>query len=175
LERIPVLTENNWKSKQTLDEFDKEIRKRMEAGPQIGKATITVFEDFQQYGVFVLIYFLKDVQLKIVSVLLCLQPEYGFTQFNFQKMLSISRSHISGVLKVLQVYRLVNAYPGNVKGRARGRQLVYSLSDKARDRLEQDLKDHDFFREAIVQTVQPFAEAYNMFHWRRDFLRQDPL
>lgn len=168
--RIPVLTENNWKSKLALDEFDKEIYGRMESGPEKGKATITVSEDFQKYGIFVLIFFLKDIELKVVSLLSCLEPGYGFTQVNFRMMLSISRSHISGVLKLLRVYELVDAYHGNAKGRARGRQLVYLLSDKARKRLEQDSKEHDFFREATFQTVQPYADAYSMFHWRRDIL-----
>lgn len=169
-ERIPVLTENNWKSKLALDEFDKEMYKRMESDPEKGKAIITVSEDFQKYGIFMLISSFKDIELKVVSLFLCLEPEDVFTQANLQKMLPISRSHISGVLKQLQIHGLVEFCRGNVKGRARGRQLVYWLSEGARKRLEQDLKEHDFFREATFQTVQPYADAYSMFDWRKDML-----
>jgi len=82
--------------------------------------------------------------------------------------LQISRSHASAIIKKLRNWRLLTTYKGGGKGRARGRQLVYALNDEARRILEQNLKEMDFLREAVIQTSKAATEKSPSFPWRKD-------
>jgi predicted transcriptional regulator len=183
LEAIPVLTENNWKSKQRMAEFEEYMRERRNAQPETEKPVLNMQEVFQKHGIIGLISLslygrVRDSDLKTISILLCYESARdGFTQVGLQKMLDVSRSHVSTILKRLRGWNLVSAYRANVKGRAHGRQLAYALDSETRKRLNQDLAEHDFFREAVVQVVKPFVEAFPGIDWRRDILwpNQQPI
>jgi predicted transcriptional regulator len=174
LEAIPVLTENNWKSKQRMDEFEEYMKERRNAQPQTEKPVLNMQEVFQKHGIIGLISLslygrVRDSDLKMISILLCYEA-VGFKQVGLQKMLDVSRSQVSTILTRLRGWHLVSAYRADVKGRALGRQLVYALDSEARKRLNEDLAEHDFFREAVVQVVKPFVEAFPDIDWRRDIL-----
>jgi len=173
LEIIPVLTENNWKSKQKMDEFQEYLKEKWDAKPQTENLVLEMPEVFQKHGIIGLIGLslrglVRDSDLKMISILLCYETTGVFKQVGLQKMLDMSRSYVSMILKRLRGWNLVRAYKVNVKGRAHGRQLGYALDSEARKRLNQDLAEHDFFREAVVQVVKPFVEAFPDIDWRRD-------
>lgn len=172
LEAIPVLTENNWKSKQRMDEFEEYMKEKWNARPQNENLILHMSEVFQKHGIIGLISLsrvglVRDSDLKTISILLCCETGV-FKQAGLQKMLDVSRSHISTILTRLRGWNLVSAYKVNVKGRAHGRQLGYALDSEAHKRLNQDLAEHDFFREAVAQVVKPFVEAFPDIDWRRD-------
>jgi predicted transcriptional regulator len=172
LEAIPVLTENNWKSKQRMDEFEEYMKERRNAQPQTEKPMLNMQEVFQKHGIIGLIGLslygrVSDSDLKTISILLC-HEKLCFTQIGLQKMLDVSRSQVSTILKRLRGWSFVTAGRADAKGRARGRQLAYALDSEALRRLNQDLAEHDFFREAVVQVVTPIVEAFPGINWRRD-------
>jgi predicted transcriptional regulator len=174
LEMIPVLTENNWKSKQRMDEFEEYMREIRNAQPQTERPVLNMQEVFQKHGVIGLIGLLRygrvrDSDLKTISILLCYEREgAAFTQVGLKQMLHVSKSQVSTILKRLREWNLVTADRANVKGRARGRKSVYALDSEARKHLNQDLAEHDFFREALVQVVTPIVEAFPEINWRKD-------
>jgi len=174
LERIPVLTMNDWECKQKMDECLGDFQSRIEAAsPETGKVAVGVREAFQKHGIFALIILAKNEDLKVISLFLCLEPDRYSSQRWLQAMLKISRSYISTILRRLREWGLIKAYKTNVKGRARGRQLLYMLDAEVRRLLDQNLKDCDFFCEAVVQTVKPIAETYTEVNWRKDVLWPD--
>ncbi|MGD0496751.1 MAG: helix-turn-helix domain-containing protein [Candidatus Bathyarchaeia archaeon] len=172
LEMIPVLTANNWKSKQRMDEFEEYMREIRNAQPQTEKPVLNMQEVFQKHGIIGLIGLslygrVRDSDLKTISILLCHEKLY-FTQSGLKKILHVSKSQVSTILKRLREWNLVTADRADAKGRARGRQLAYALDSEAFRRLNQDLAEHDFFREAVVQVVTPIVEAFPGVNWRED-------
>jgi hypothetical protein len=65
-------------------------------------------------------------------------------------------------LKIVTVHKIP------VKGRRNGRQICLALSTASRQRLEKDLLEYDFFREAVRNVVRPLALNYSTLRWRTD-------
>lgn len=179
LEKIPVLTENDRESYQRFLVLETElgnhyIQKNLGEDPSsLFTIESGVLKIFSKHGIFALINFLSKTELGMIFLFLGVEPDQWLSQVWFQVVMEISRSHVSTILKKLLVLRLIQAgKPSSVKGRARGRQLVYQLSDKARKILEEDLKNHSFFRKAVIETIDPIADRFPMFHWRKDLRKQ---
>jgi len=185
LEKIPVLTEVDWKSKQRWDAFQKNLaddfrREKTGRGPQdvfkiengVTKISVEYLRDlFSKYGIFALIHFFNKTELEMLFQFLDFEPDKWLYQVLFRRTMGISRSYVSTILKRLLGWRLIGAWKTSVKGRARGRQLVYTLTDEAREILEQDLRNHDFFRDAVLETVGPIADRFPKYSWRKDLLK----
>lgn len=180
LEKIPVLSENDWKSKQRWDAMWKELRDEFgrmrpyEELEDMFKIEKGLPKIFSKYGIFAPIPFFTGSQLETLFLFLCLEPGHCPKQVWFQLVMEISRSYVSTILKKLQRWGLIQAWraPARaVRGRARGRQQMYELSDGARKILDQDLRNYDFFRDAVIQTVGPIAERSPTYHWRKDLVK----
>ena len=83
--------------------------------------------------------------------------------------MGLSAARVSGILKMLKEWGLIKDRSwGGVKGRARGRQRFFFVSEKAREVLEKDLQNHVFFRKMIIEAVGPVAKRYSDEAWRKD-------
>ena len=177
LEKIPVLSENDWKSKQRWDAMLEELTDEFgrmrpyEELEDMFKVEKSLPKIFSKYGVFALIPFFTGSQLEAVFLFLCIEPDYRAKPIWFQIVMEISRSYVSMILKKLFSWRLIQAWKAPAMGRARGRQLAYALSDEAREILDEDLRNHDFFRDAVIQTVGPVAGKLPDYHWRKDLVK----
>jgi len=177
LEQIPVLSENDQRAR-----WQKWLRIKMDvdrcrfgSNPRHELAKLFEIEDglpkiVNEYGIFALIYFFNMTELKVLFLFLGLKDGYP-RQIFFQYVMRISRSYVSTILNKLKRWRLIEAWKPPVKGRAHGRQLTYGLSDKARERLEEDLRTYDFFRSAVAETVSQTAETFPKLPWRKDLLK----
>jgi hypothetical protein len=187
MKQLPVLTDNDFECKQKLEEFQKDLRngsgqeeaennrKRLfsnEKGPP---------EAFLRHGIFPLLFCFSETELKILYFLLCLEPLHFVFQRLFIRSMPISRSHVSTILKKLRLWKLVWCFraeaadSASVAGRARGRQLIFGISDSARSRLDKDLWEMDFFREEVTRTIRPIALSFSHIHWRKDLGLLDRL
>jgi hypothetical protein len=55
-----------------------------------------------------------------------------------------------------------------VKGRAQGRQLAYEVTEDARKILDEDLRENDFFRIIVMETLRHCTEMNPGSFWRKD-------
>jgi len=176
LERVPVLTENDWQSKQRWSAFLNDLKNGFGvAKTSDGQDLLTIKnglpEIFSKHGIFSLIPFFTETELKALFLFLCIEPGIAVKQVWFQIVMEISRPYVSTILKKLFDWRLILALKGFGEGKARGRQLVYTLTDDARKTLDQDLQNHTFFHEAVVQTVRPIVERFSTYSWRKDLVK----
>jgi hypothetical protein len=169
-----VLSENDVKCAQKLKGFRREFvdergEKRTEESI---KALFTTGkgppEIFLRHGAFPLLVFFTETCLKVLYLFLCLDPTQRPYQKFFLKCMKTSEANISTIIKELRKWKLVEAFKAGVKGRANGRQLCYGLSTVARQRLDKDLMECDFFRETVRRTVRPIALCFSELHWRKD-------
>lgn len=149
LEKIPVLSENDRKSWQRWVGIEMDLRYyRLGLRPRNELDTFFEIENglpkiLNKYGIFALIFFFNVTELEVLFLFLGLKGSCPFQAF-FQQVMGISRSYVSTILKKLRSWRLIEVYKPQVKGRAQGRQLAYYLSDKARETLEEDLRNYHF-------------------------------
>jgi DNA-binding MarR family transcriptional regulator len=101
-------------------------------------------------------------------MLLCLNPVSVAKQTFLVQTMRISRAYASTILKKLAKWNLVERGRIRMKGRANGRQLGYFLGKEARERLDKDLLEFDFFRNSVRETVRPIALCFNRLAWRQD-------
>ncbi len=174
IEQIPVLSENDWKGKQKLDDFRREFvdesgkRKPNEDLEHLFVVDKGPPQIFLKHGIFALIQFFTETELKALFLHLCLNA--GPMPVFFEKTMLISKSYVCTILKKLGKWRLVQPLHYPAKGRAGGRQLVYAFADQARKILDQDLQDYDFVREAVAEMVKPAMERMPNLEWRKDLL-----
>lgn len=174
IKQAPVLSENDVKCAQKQKDFLREfINERGEV--KTGEDTRPLFtsekgppEIFLRHGVFPLLRFFTETSLKVLYFFLCLDPKQLPYQRFFLNHMKMSRSSISAIITRLRNWKLVVAHRAEVKGRANGRQLCYGLSTVARQRLDKDLMECDFFRETVKKTVRPIALNNSQILWRTD-------
>ena len=177
LKRIPELSENDWASKQRWDGMLNDLTDdfgRMKPYEELKKTLFRTENGllmlFLEYGIFALILRFTKREIETLFLFLCIPGKCPF-QVWFQKVMEISRSYVSTILKELQSYGLIEAWKAPVEGRAKGRQVAFAMKEKARQILEKDLRKHDFFREAVVETVKPIAEKFPKYPWRKDLIK----
>jgi hypothetical protein len=174
MRQAPVLTENDVKSKSKFGEFGREMfdehgeLRPYETAKPLFDARNGPPEIFLKHGIFPLLYFFREAELTVLYLFLCLDPTQLAFQQLFLRARFISRAYVSTILKKLVAWKLVDSHRANVKGRARGRQLCYDLSDAARQRLDKDLLEFDFFRETVRKIVRPIALSFPRIPWRKD-------
>lgn len=174
MKQIPVLTKNDWAAKQKLIEYENIFRyengqaKPYEAVEHLFNAEKGPPEIFLLGGIFPLIVFFTETELKALFLLLCIEPSCFAKQTLFMKTMQISCTYVSMILKKFAQWKFVKKYRGPAKGRARGRQIYYSLSDEVRARLDKDLSDFDFLRNEVSATVRPIALCFKELSWRKD-------
>ena len=176
LEKIPVLSENDWKSWQRWSIMGMDLRDSRGASHEELYDAFFKIENglpkiLNKYGIFALIYFFNMTELKVLFLFLSLPSKCPLQVF-FMQVMGISRSYVSTILKELRIWRLIEAYKAGEtrKGRARGRQLIYNLADEARRILDEDLRNYDFFRSAVIETVSPVAQEFSNYRWRKDLV-----
>lgn len=178
LEKIPVLSENDWKNWQRWSIMRMDLRdyfrgpSREELYDAFFKIENGLPKILNKYGIFALIYFFNMTELKVLFLFLSLPGKCPIQVF-FQQVMGISRSYVLTILKKLRIWQLIEAWKPQVKGRAQGRQLAYRLSDNARKVLDEDLRNYHFFRDAVVETISQFAEQFPTYPWRKDLVKKN--
>jgi DNA-binding MarR family transcriptional regulator len=174
VKQIPVLTENDWIAKQKADEFMHEFfdengqRKPREAYQHLLVVDKGLPQIFLKHGIFPLIQFFSETELKALYLILCLEPDQYFKQTFLLKTMQISRPYVSAILKKFNGWKFLIRGRPRVKGRAQGRQIAYALTDETRIRLDKDLAEFEFFRNVVRTTVRPIALCFSEPRWRKD-------
>lgn len=179
LEKIPVLTQNDWESKQKWDAFRKDLtydfagyRFALTRPYEETKDLFTIQNGlpkiFLKHGIFALIGLFTETELKILFLFLCLEPNKCPKQVWFKIVADISRSYVSTILKKLSEWRLIKAWKTQTKGRASGRQLAYTVNEEVRKILDQNLREHEFLRESMLRSVKPIVQMHTKVPWRKD-------
>lgn len=175
IEQIPVLSENDLKSRQKRDDFWKELDDESGKAKPYEDVKYLFIADkeppqiFLKHGIFALIWFFTETELKALFLFLSMDGG-GPKPVFFEKTMQISKSYVCMILGKLRKWKLAQPYRYPAKGRAGGRQLVYTLTDQARRILDQNVQDHDFVRKALVEMVKPIAERMPNLGWRKDLL-----
>jgi len=174
IQKIPVLTENDWLAKQKLTEFANEfVDDKGQAKPPDATEHLLTTKDgppqiFLKHGIFPVIASFTETDLKALFLILCLETGYSVKQAFFRETMQISPSYASMILKVFAKWKFVVVYPWRAKGRARGRLSGYSLRVEVRARFEKDLSDFNFLRNEVKKTVRPIALCFREKPWRKD-------
>lgn len=175
IKQAQVLTENDAKCAKKLEEYRKEFLGeggKMKTHEELNPLFIVENgppEIFLRHGLFPLLALLTETGRKILYLFLCMSAEKPLLpQRFFKECLNTSRANVSSIIMRLKSWRLMTTYKINVKGRANGRQLCFSLSAVARQRLDKDLLEYDCFRETVGTTVRPLARSYSYVPWRTD-------
>ena len=173
LEKIPVLSENDQKSwgkwigiEMDLRDYRFGLRPRAELYDMFFKIENGLPKIVNKHGIFALFFFLNRTELEVLFLFLGLKRSCPLQAF-FKQIMGISRSYVSTILKKLASWRLIEAWKPQVKGRAHGRQLAYRLSDRARETLEEDMQNYDFFRNIVAETIGHIAKEFPAFPWRK--------
>jgi predicted transcriptional regulator len=128
-----------------------------------------LLEGFRRHGIFVLVPFHRKTDLKALFLLLSLERNMSAEPLWLMEALGLSAARVSGILKMLKEWGLVKDCIGDgVKGRARGRQRFFFVSEKAREVLDRDLQNHVFFRNWVLDVVGLVAKRHPATQWRKD-------
>jgi hypothetical protein len=174
IKQAPVLSENDVKCAQKLKEYRMEYydergeRKTAEAMKPLLVVKDGPPEIFLRHGIFPLLSDLTETGLKILYLFLSMNPTQMLIRRFFMELLRTSSPNVSTIIKRLRNLKIVTVHKIPVKGRRNGRQICLALSTASRQRLEKDLLEYDFFREAVRNVVRPLALNYSTLRWRTD-------
>ncbi len=174
IDQIPMLSENDWIASKKAGAYDDEFFD--EAGQKRSyediKHMVVAYQQppqiFLKHGIFPLIQFLSETQLKALYLTLCLSANQYFMQTFLLQTMQISRPHVSGILKKFNNLRFLIVGRPQAKGRAHGRIRAYALTNETRSRLDKDLAQFEFFRIDVRTTVRPIALCFRELKWRTD-------
>lgn len=179
LEKVHALSENDWKSYQTWKTFKLEIDPENPTSTELLREKDGLTNVVWRFGVISLVNYLTEKEFETLLLLMSLHPlEAISTPYICQRM-KISHAYLSNILKEFKKWGLMKLVPGKlhpeiVKGRERGRKMFYRLAPNAREVLDRDLQNYDFFKEAVVEMIKSLRERFPTDTFRKDLEAQSP-